>query len=189
MLASLAASAAALFATPQLSFAEVEASDMTFAAQVDSQPDVLSAKEWQSIFVPAQKQPNEPLIFWSLNDLAPYQLKNQSQPLASFQIYYDLLCGESRDAHKALLRALDTSVPERYTSTKVNGFYGNMVKVQIVPFALPYHALAFDLMALIPLLQDRAKLIPYSNAALVTQVVEEYQDLCWSNISKINEWS
>ena len=108
--------------------------------------------------------------------------------MASLQIYYDLLCGESRDAHNALLEALKTQVPDRYTSTKITGFYGNLIQIQIVPFALPYHPLAFDLMAMIPILLDYSKQIPYSNTTLSTQVVESYLDLCWRNIAIINEW-
>lgn len=73
---------------------------------------------------------------------------------------------------------------DRYKFANSATFFGNMVEVQIVPFALPYHALSYDLLNVIPLLQEVSKdpKSPDPVKGCPIKLLEDYQDYCWSNI-------
>ena len=73
---------------------------------------MLSLEEQKGLFVAENKAKLAPVVSWKLNDLSALQLRQGAGTLASLQIYYDLLCPDSRDAHNGLLAALMKQVPE-----------------------------------------------------------------------------
>jgi hypothetical protein len=64
------------------------------------------------------------------------------------KLFYDLLCSDCKDSHEALQEVLDTTVPNQNTK------FGDLLQIDIVPYALPYFQHSFSLASALASLRE-----------------------------------